>query len=124
METRSKASRADGLTDQQRRWLAHVQRAEGRGESLTEYARRHGLKVSSLYETKRRLSRAGLLPPAKGTSSRKASRRRFVALAVRREPVVVEARGGFRIQLPNGTVLEWSEAPAAEKLRELLGALA
>ena len=124
MGARSKASKAEGVTDGQRSWLAHVQRAEGRGETLTEYAKRHGLKVSSLYEAKRRLRGAGLLPPAEGSSSRKASRRRFVALAVRREPTPVESRGGFRIQLPNGTVLEWSEAPAAERLRELLGALA
>lgn len=124
MGVRTKASKAGGLTDRQRSWLRHVRRAEGRGEALTEYAKRHGLKVSSLYEAKRRLRRSGLLPPAEETSSRKVSRRRFVALAVRREPAAVETRGGFRIQLPNGTVLEWSEAPAAEKLRELLGALA
>ena len=124
MEARSKAPKRDDLTDVQRRWLAHVRRAEGRGEALTDYANRHGLKVSSLYEAKRRLRRAGLLPPAERASSRKAGRRRFVAVAVRREPAAVETRGGFRIQLPNGTVLEWSEAPAAEKLHELLGALA
>lgn len=124
MGARPKASKTERLSDRQRSWLMHVQRAEGRDEALTEYAKRHGLKVSSLYEARRRLRRAGLLPPAEGTSSRKASRRGFVALAVRREPAAVETRGGFRIQLPNGTVLEWSEAPAAERLRELLGALA
>ena len=65
MEARSKAPKRDDLTDVQRRWLAHVRRAEGRGEALTDYANRHGLKVSSLYEAKRRLRRAG----SAGTSS-------------------------------------------------------
>jgi hypothetical protein len=120
MGTRSSEAKDRGLTERQRERLRHVKAAEGRGEALTDYAKRRGLSVRSLYEAKRSLRRAGLT--AKATRSKAATPRAlgFVELAVRERPIAATA-SSFRVQFPNGTVFEWSDAPQGESLRELVG---
>jgi len=122
MGTRSRDSRARGLTDRQRERLSHVRAAESRGEPLTEYAKRRGLSVGSLYEAKRSLRQGGLV--AEATRAKAATPRApgFVEVAVHERPVAATA-SSFRIHLPNGTVLEWSDAPRGDALRELVGIL-
>ena len=97
-----------------------VRAAESRGEALTAYAKRRGLSVGSLYEAKRRLRQAGLLERATRSKSATAQAPGFVELAVHERPAGTTA-SSLRVQLPNGTVLEWSEAPRGEALRELVG---
>jgi hypothetical protein len=108
------------MTERQRAWLKHVRSAERRGEALTEYAKRRGLSVGSLYEAKRRLRQVGVLPAARKEPATKARAARFVELAVHSGPMAA-TQALLRIQLPNGTVLEWSEAPQGEALRDLFG---
>ena len=120
MGTRSGEVKGLDLTERQRERLKHVRAAESRGEALTDYAKHRGLSVSSLYEAKRRLRQVGVIPAAKAENATKARAARFVELAVRQGPV--DATGAsLRVQLPNGTVLEWFEAPRGEALRELVG---
>ena len=120
MGTRSSRAKDRGLTERQREWLSHVRAAEGRGEALTAYAKRRGLSVGSLYEAKRSLRQAGVIGAA--TRAKPATPRApgFVEVAVRERPIVSTA-SSFRVQLPNGTVLEWSDAPQGEALRDLFG---
>lgn len=119
MGTKATDAKDRGLTELQRERLGHVKAAESRGEPLTEYARRRGLSVRSLYEAKRSLGRAGVI--AKATRFTPATRRAagFIEVAVREGPAAATV-SSFRIQLPNGTVLEWSDAPQGETLRELV----
>lgn len=120
MGTRSSGAKDRRLTERQREWLSHVRAAESRGEPLTEYAKRRGLSVRSMYEAKRSLRRAGLIAKATRTKSATARAPGFVELAVREHPIAATA-SSFRVQLPNGTVLEWGDAPQGEVLRELVG---
>ena len=120
MGTRSSKAKDRGLTERQREWLNHVQAAEGNGEALTAYAKRCGLSVGSLYEAKRRLRQAGVIQVAQTENSTKTGAVRFVELVA--QPGSTAAMGSsLRIQLTNGTVLDWSEAPRGEALRELVG---
>ena len=120
MGTRSSRAKDRRLTERQRERLSHIRAAESRGEPLTEYAKRRGLSVGSLYEAKRTLRQAGLI--AKATRAKAATPRApgFVELAVRERPAAPSAPA-LRVQLPNGTVLEWSDAPQGEALRDLFG---
>ena len=69
-----------------------------------------------MYEAKRRLRELGVLAAA---SEPKTSASEFVRVAVsdRATPL----RPPFQVRFASGAVLEWSEAPQGEALRELLG---
>ena len=125
MATRSSKTRglAGALSERQREWLTHVEAAEERGEALSEYAKRRGLSVSSLYEAKRRGRQVGAIPSPEPKTRPKAQASRFMTLAVRKTEAAA-TEPSLRIQLANGIVLEWSEAPRGEALRELVGCLA
>ena len=120
MGTRSSKVEGRELTERQRAWLNHVRTAESRGEALTAYAKRRGLSVGSLYEANRRLRQTGMIPVSQAERTTKTRVGRFVELAVTKSST--DATGAsLRIQLTNGTVLEWSDAPQGEALRELVG---
>lgn len=120
MGTRSGEAKDRGMTERQRARLRHVRSAESRGEALTDYAKRLGLSVGSLYEAKRRLREVGVIPAARKETATKTRAARFVELAVHSGPMAATGTS-LRIQLPNGTVLEWNEAPQGEALRDLFG---
>lgn len=120
MGTRSGEAKDRGLTERQRAWLKHVQAAEGNGEALTAYAKRCGLSVGSLYEANRKLRQVGMIRTAKAENATKTRAARFVELTVRQGPTAATG-SSLRIQLTNGTVLEWNEAPRGEALRDLFG---
>jgi hypothetical protein len=107
------------LSERQRFWLRHIRSAEQRGEPLKHYADRLGLSEYSLYDAKRRLRALGAIAPAQAPRS---SAQQFVRVAVAKRPDGAEAR--LRVRLASGAVLEWSEAPSGEALRELVGMLA
>lgn len=46
------------LTAKQQKWLSHLEQAQQQGLSLQEYARRTGIKASSLYAARKWLSKA------------------------------------------------------------------
>lgn len=120
MGTRTSGAKDRGLSERQRERLSHIRAAESRGEPLTEYAKRRGLSVGSLYEAKRSLREAGLIAKATRAKAATPGAPAFVELAVHERPTA-ETASSFRVQLPNGTILEWSAAPQGEVLRELVG---
>ena len=70
---------------------------------------------SSLYEAKRGLRACGLIAPA---AARKASSPRFMQVAVSE---LGRSSASLRVRLSSGVLLEWSEAPQGDALRELIG---
>jgi hypothetical protein len=103
------------LSERQRYWLKHLRTAERAGEPLKTYAKRLGLSEHSMYEAKRRLRAYGLIAPA---ASRGTRRPVFARVAV---AGTVRVPASLRVRLASGAVLEWSEAPQGDALRELVG---
>ena len=104
------------LSERQRFWLKHLRAAERKGEPLNAYAARLGLSESSLYEAKRRLRASGVIAPA---PQRRVSSPGFARVAV--VDADRTAPTSFRARLASGALLEWSEAPQGDALRELIG---
>ncbi len=115
MAARKQGSKAEkDLSERQRYWLKHLRTAERNGEPLQTYAKRLGLSAHSLYEAKRRLRAYGLIAPAPARGARRPA---FARVAVAE---VVRAPASLRVRLASGAVLEWSEAPRGDALRELV----
>jgi hypothetical protein len=122
MKARTLRRAAVKLTERQRHWLRHIRAAERKDEPLTVYAEQQGLSVSSLYEAKRHLRETGVIAAASGTKKPKQVVPEFVSVSVR-EPVHSVNGTVLRVRLSSGALLEWSEAPQGEALRELIGML-
>ena len=103
------------LSVRQRYWLKHLRAAEGKGEALSAYAARLGLSKSSLYEAKRRLRTCGVIS---SVPERAASPPEFVRVEL---PAARRIQPSLRVRLASGALLEWSEAPRGDALRELVG---
>jgi hypothetical protein len=117
MAARRRSPKAErDLSERQRFWLKHLRTAERKGEALNAYAERLGLSESSLYEAKRRLRASGVIAPA---AQRRVPSPGFARVAV--ADAGRAARVSLRIRLASGTLLEWSEAPEGDALRELIG---
>ena len=117
MATRKQCPKAEkDLTERQRHWLRHLRAAERTGEPVKMYAERLGLSEHSMYEAKRRLRLLGVIAPA---ASGKTTPPRFtrVTFAPRESAPVAS----LRVRLSSGVVLEWSEAPRGDALRDLVG---
>jgi len=110
------------LTERQRHWLEHIRAAQRKDEPLTVYAEQRGLSVSSLYEAKRHLRKAGVIAAAGGTKKPKQMVPEFVSVSVRERVHSVNGTA-LRVRLGSGALLEWSDAPQGEALRELVGML-
>jgi len=122
MKVRSGRRAESELTERQRHWLGHIRAAERKDEPLTIYAKQQGLSVSSLYEAKRHLRKAGVLAVARASKKPERVGPEFVSVSVR-EPVRSVNGTVLRVRLSSGTLLEWSDAPQGEALRELVGIL-
>jgi DNA-binding Lrp family transcriptional regulator len=105
------------LSERQRYWLKHLRSASRKGEPLAAYAERLGLSKSSLYEAKRRLRVSGLIS---SVSERAVSSAEFVRVEL---PEASRVGTSLRVRLARGALLEWSEAPRGDALRELVGLL-
>ena len=103
------------LSERLQSWLKHIRSAERGGEPLKHYARRLGLSAHSLYEAKRQLRAFGVLEPARPRGARSPE---FVRVAVSEGD---RPGASLRVRLASGALLEWSEAPQGEALRELIG---
>ncbi len=103
------------LSERQRFWLKHLRAAERTGEPVKAYAKRLGLAESSLYEAKRRLRACGVIAPAAKRTRRSPG---FARVAV---SVPSPSPTSLRVRLASGALLEWSEAPQGDALRELIG---
>ena len=116
MATRGRGRKAEkDLSERQRFWLKHLRTAERRHEPLNAYAERLGLSESSLYEAKRRLRACGVIEPA---PARRASTPEFVRVEI---AGASRTAASLRVRLASGALLEWSEAPQGDALRELIG---
>ena len=117
MAARRQSSKAEkDLSERQRFWLKHLRAAERRDEPLKSYAERLGLSKSSLYEAKRRLRACGVIAPAPQRQSPSPSFARVGVADTGRAAFV-----SLRVRLASGALLEWSEAPQGDALRELIG---
>ena len=124
MKARSHGRTESELTERQRHWLRHIQAAERRDEPLTIYAEEHGLSVSSLYEAKRHLRKAGVIEASRGARKSRPKRATptFVPVSVG-ETIPLPKSSVLRVRLCSGAILEWGDAPQGESLRELVGML-
>ncbi len=115
MAARRRSRKAEkDLSERQRFWLNHLRAAERQSEPLKAYAERLGLSKSSLYEAKRRLRACGVIAPA---PPRRVSSPGFARVEV----ADVGRAASLRVRLASGALLEWSEAPQGDALRELIG---
>jgi len=122
MKVRSGRRAESELTERQRHWLEHIRAAQRKDEPLTVYADQQGLSVSSLYEAKRHLRKAGIIAAASGPRMPERVAAKFVSVSVR-EPVRSVNGTVLRVRLSSGALLEWSDAPQGEALREIIGML-
>ena len=119
MKVRSGRRAESELTERQRHWLKHICAAERKDEPLTVYAEQRGLSVSSLYEAKRHLRKAGVLAAVIGSRKSKRLAPAFIPVSIP-EPVHSVNGTVLRVRLSSGALLEWSDAPQGEALRELV----
>ena len=122
MKVRSGRRAESELTERQRHWLGHLRAAQQKDEPLTVYAEQRGLSVSSLYEAKRHLREAGVLAVASGPRTPERVTAKFVSVSARERVRSVNGTV-LRVRLSSGALLEWSDAPQGEALRELVGML-
>jgi hypothetical protein len=91
-------------------WLEHIEAARRSGQTLKQYAKAHGLAVSSLYNAASVARRTKRKPAIVAASA-------FVP--VRMEPAAAPIR--CRLQHAAGWQLEMERLPDPKWLRELLG---
>ena len=116
MTARFRSPKAEqDLSERQRYWLEHLRTAERQGEPMKVYAKRLGLSEYSMYEAKRRLRSYGVIAPA---PQRRVSSSGFARVEVFDTDRVLAS---LRVRLASGALLEWSEAPQGDALRELIG---
>jgi hypothetical protein len=94
-----------------RQHLEHVKACETSGETLKSYAQRRGLSAQALYQSKKVARQRGLLPPHRGSASKKAQPKRsgpsrFVEAV--RSPVIRESGPAWRLRFVGGELLECS----------------
>ncbi len=112
MESQRPASERD------RFWLNHHEAQVASGKDAKQYAASAGISVQALYQARRRLRACGLLAPGRA----KASSPGFSKVAVATPRAIEEPR--FRIELPNGAVLEWSGAASVGPVGDLIERMA
>ena len=114
----------------QERWQEHVAAAREADMSLADYARRHGLKVRSLYRAKRKAKlekTATRVRHPQGEASPLGAGA-FVPVVLKAETNCAEDRAErltLRAQLPNGVQLSWTHGGGdGQALSNVLQALA
>ena len=123
----SKRSRVQGVSPTLRQQLAHIRTSEKSGETLKEYAERHGLSVHALYQAKKVARQQGLLPPhgrgpgrAPVTKASSAAPRFAEAVALLQRSY---SSAAWRLRLASGDVLESDAALGREELVHVIRAL-
>jgi hypothetical protein len=105
-------------SDRDRFWLTHDEAQRASGKSAKEYAAAAGISVQALYQARKRLRARGLL--ARGRAPGAVARFAKVAVA----PTAGIEAPRFRIELPNGAVLEWSGAASVGPVGDLVERMA
>jgi hypothetical protein len=118
------------LSERDRFWLRHHEACVASGETAKRYAKRRGLSVCALYQSRNRLRALGALAAAARQGRRVGAPERpahptFAKLGT--FTPAAAARPRYRVRLANGASLEW-EGPIVEReleaLLPLLGRLA
>ncbi len=109
-------------TERDRFWLKHHDAQVASGDTAKVYAAAHGISVQALYQSRKRLRALGLLAPGRPARRSREATARFSKVAV--APVSVIEPPRFRIELPNGAVLEWSGAASVGPVADLLERMA
>ena len=102
------------VSELQRQTLAHVQRAQADGVSLSAYARAQGIEVRQMYDAMVQLRKRGLLPK----SSSKA-RRKFVTVKI--AVPMGRAAAVCRVLMSAGVTIECAQWPPRSWLDQLSG---
>ena len=100
------------LTERQRYWLERIKGCEASGKSVAAYAAEQGFEAQAMYAAKKVLVRKGVLSQSR---------------AARFQRVQAEAVGvgsDWRIQLPNGVVVDFSGAVDGGTLSTVLNTVA
>ncbi len=124
----SKRTRGSVPSARLRERLKQLEACRKSGESLKDYAQRHGLSVDSLYQAKKVARQQGLIAPyrrpssGRSNSSPEASPSRFVK-AVRRTDAPVSQSPAWRLRFAGGEVLESSTPLSADVARLFLDSL-
>ncbi len=105
-------------SERDRFWLKHHEAQSASGHDAKAYAASAGISVQALYQARKRLRARGLLAPGRSRTGVA----RFAKVAVRPSPGIGEPR--FRIELPNGAVLEWSGAASVGPVADLVERMA
>ena len=100
------------LTEHQRRWLERIKACEASGKSFTEFAAEHGFPVRALYDAKKTLVNKGVLP--------RTQQKRFQRV----QTATVSTDTKWRIQLPNGVLVEFSGGVDGVSLSSVLNTVA
>jgi hypothetical protein len=100
------------LTAHQRKWLGRLQACEASGKSFTEFAAEHGFPVRALYDAKKTLVNKGVLP--------RTQQKRFQRV----QTATVSTDTKWRIQLPNGVLVEFSGGVDGVSLSSVLNTVA
>jgi uncharacterized protein len=108
--------RSSGLTPRQREWLVHLRACARSGETVRAYAKRHALSEHAMYQATKDLRRRGVLPAHSGRPRQAKTAPAFVKVSA---AVRSTSSGPWRARLPNGIVLEGSEALGPELLEAL-----
>lgn len=112
------------LTLSDRRWMEHLRRARDRGVTLVEYAREAGVKVGSLYEARRTLSRKAAARSVATSAVPVSAAEKFVPVHViaAAPGEVRSAQAVCRLRHPgSGWVIECASWPAASWVAGLAG---
>src|SRR5688500_9090369 len=94
----------EGLTERERKYLEHVQRAYSRQQSLAQYCRDAEIDVKDLYSAKQQLVRKGALSERETDGKRSGARSELIAVRV--APSLPSSSGTVcRLRHPSGWVI-------------------
>lgn len=111
---------AKRLTPRQREWQGHLRAAARGGETVRAYAKRHRLSEHAMYSAAKELRQRGLLPEVQRRRAPKA-RPGFVKVSLASNTGSAGTARTWRARLPNGVVLEGTDALERELLEALAG---
>jgi hypothetical protein len=104
------------LTERQQYWLKHIRACDASGLTSIDYARRHGIKVKSLYSARKALAEKGKLPPPAPAT-----------VHFQKVQVLGPERDSHRpwhVQLPNGAAVSFGNPVDAAALSLVLSTVA
>lgn len=115
-------SMAGSVSEREAAYLQHVEGAKSLGISLSEYCRRHDLRVNEWYQVRRQMVHKGLASRTRRSGRRNGSRpaaRGFLPVRVI-TPSPAMGPTGCSIRHPSGWTIECASLPAASWLNQLV----